>query len=211
VRPRFVSSGRAGTSVSTFCLWFFVGGVRPILKTFGTDLHGVWDGDVVNRAMDTTPEKWKKLLTPEIEKHLHGKRYDPLIRKVLVEGMNQLWSDEVDSWVQCPAIERSPSLGGDSDDQTVIRSQWQASDTDDELVCPWSWAFPIHELVCDWVWPEQLEKPPYNEPQGPLLELDTDEYAGKITEEWVAEKLLTMGGLRLASILNIIFAEPRDH
>jgi len=198
------------------CFFFFrhglfVGGTRPRLKTFGTELHSMWDGDVVERAMETTPAKWKKPLTPEIEQHLSGKRYDPLIRKVLVEGVNKVWPDEVESWVQCPAVERSPLLGDDSDDQTVLRSQRRPSDWDDDSVCPLHWATPIHQLACDWVWPKKLDQPPYNKPRGPLLELDTEDYAGRITKEWLVEKLLTMGGLRLASILNVVFAEPRDH
>jgi len=169
-------------------------------------LHAVWDGNVVERAIETTPSEWEQALDPAIEIHLRGDQYDPLIRKVLVEGINQTWAGEVESWIQCPTISHSSSRPGDSDDQTILQPQWQASDTDDGAVCPWHWASPIHQLTCDWVWPKELDKPPYDEPRGPLLELDTDKYAGKITREWVVERLLTMAGLRLASILNLIFA-----
>jgi hypothetical protein len=170
----------------------------------------VWDGDVVQRAIDTTPANWNKPLASKIESHLHGNEYDPLIRKALVGGINQTWAGEVESWIQCPAVDSSPSRGGDSDDQIVLQSQWQATDTDDDSVCPWHWASPIHNLACEWVWPKQLDEPPYDEPEGPLFQLDTKEYSGKITREWVAERLLTMGGLRLAAILNLVFAHPRD-
>lgn len=161
----------------------------------------MWDGNLVERAIETTPSEWDQALDPEIERHLHGNQYDSLIRKVLVGGINQTWAGEVDSWIQCPS-----TSGGGSGDQTVLKSQRPGSDTDDASVCPWHWASPIHQLTCDWAWPKQLDEPPYDEPQGPLLELDTDEYGGKITEEWVVEKLLTMAGLRLAAILNLIFA-----
>lgn len=171
----------------------------------------MWDGNVVKRAIDTTPSKWKQSLTPEVEQHLHGSQYDPLVRKVLAEGITKTWADEVDSWIQCPATENSPSRGSGSDDQIVLQSQWQPSDTDDDSVCPWHWASPIHDLTCEWVWPIQLDQPPYDEPQGPLLELDEDWYAGKITKEWVVEKLLAMAGLRLASILNLAFAQPQGN
>ena len=123
-----------------------------------------------------------------------------MIRKVLVDGIGQAWAEETDSWIKCP-----PTSGGSSD-QTVFQSQWRASDTDDDTVCPWAWASPIHQLNCDFVWPKKLDEPPYDEPQGPLLELDTDDYAGRITQGWVVEKLLAQAGLRLASILNTIFA-----
>jgi hypothetical protein len=170
----------------------------------------VWDGNVVERAIETTVPEWEQALDPAIERHLHGNQYDPLIRKVLVEGINQTWVGEVGSWIQCPTVSPSPLYGGGSDDQTVLQSQRQVSDTDDDAICPWYWASPIHQLACDWVWPKELDEPPYNKPQGPLLELDTDDYAGKITREWVVEKLLAMAGLRLASIFNLIFAS-QDH
>ncbi|KAF9648381.1 phospholipase C/P1 nuclease [Thelephora ganbajun] len=171
-------------------------------------LHGMWDGNLVDRAIETTPSDWEQQLGSEIEHHLHGDHYDPLIRKVLVQGINQTWAGEVQSWVQCPAASSALPRG---DDQTVLQSQREASDTDDGSVCPWHWASPIHQLTCDWVWPKQLEQPPYNDHQGPLLELDTDEYGGKITREWVVEKLLTMGGIRLASILNLIFTQQKGN
>ena len=163
----------------------------------------MWDTDVVERAIETTPEEWDQPLDSGVESHLHGEKYDSLVRKVLVGGINKTWADEVESWVQCPTV-------GGPDDQVPLQFQWQGSDTDDGSVCPWSWASPIHQLTCQWVWPKELEKAPYNEPQGPLLELDTKAYSGKITEEWVVEKLLAMGGVRLAAILNLIFAQQRN-
>lgn len=41
----------------------------------------------------------------------------------------------------------------------------------------------------------------------PYLELDTPEYSGKIRDEWVVEKLLAQGGIRLAGVLNYLFAD----
>ena len=38
------------------------------------------------------------------------------------------------------------------------------------------------------------------------LELDTPEYSGAIAKAWVVEKLLAQGGIRLAAVLNEIFA-----
>ena len=43
-----------------------------------------------------------------------------------------------------------------------------------------------------------------------LLELDIPEYAGKIRREWIVEKLLAQGGIRLAGVLNWIFAESEE-
>ena len=36
--------------------------------------------------------------------------------------------------------------------------------------------------------------------------LDTPEYAGQIEKDWVIEKLLAQGGLRLAGVLNAVFS-----
>ena len=66
--------------------------------------------------------------------------------------------------------------------------------------CPFTWSKPIHELNCDVIWPKQ-----YTGDHGsPLIELDTPEYLGKIAGDKTVEKLLAMGGLRLASILNTV-------
>lgn len=42
---------------------------------------------------------------------------------------------------------------------------------------------------------------------GPYLELDTPEYAGVITDQMIIEKLLAQGGIRLAALLNYLFAD----
>lgn len=172
-------------------------------------LHSVWDTNLVERAIENTPPKWATPLSSDVEKHLHGSKYDPLIRRVIVGGINDTWAGEFKSWVQCPAISSLPTSRGD--DQNVLESPWDPSDTDDEFVCPWHWATPIHQLTCDWAWPKELDQPPYSEPNGPLFQLDTKEYAGKIAKEWVVEKLLTMAGLRLASILNRVFDQQQGY
>lgn len=49
--------------------------------------------------------------------------------------------------------------------------------------------------------------------KGDYPELDTPEYAGRIESEWIIEKLLAQGGVRLAGILNALFSshlELRD-
>lgn len=161
----------------------------------------MWDTNVVDLAVENTPAEWGKTLSPNIEQHLHGNKYDPLIRKIIVGGINRNWASQAFPWIQCPTI-TNPS----SPNEQVVLSQWDARETDDNSVCPWYWANPIHNLTCDWIWPKKLDEPPYNEGNGILLELYTDDYAGKITKEWVVEKLLAMSGVRLAWILNLIFA-----
>ena len=114
---------------------------------------------------------------------------------------------------------------------------------DDDTLCPYAWAQPIHQLNCQVVFPKELEiaplhrlsSPPHashasdegcscsdasdseEDPydalmarkprKSPYLELYTPEYAGLIKEQWIIEKLLTQAGVRLAAVLNWIFAE----
>src|SRR5262249_43039498 len=104
-------------------------------------------------------------------------------------------------------------------------------ETDDDKLCPYHWAKPIHQLNCDIVWPKELDEPPYSQRQSVspeenchfpeleaesddlesqariYLELDTPEYSGLIADEWIIEKLLAMAGVRLAGILNYLFAD----
>ncbi|KIY68479.1 phospholipase C/P1 nuclease [Cylindrobasidium torrendii FP15055 ss-10] len=47
-------------------------------------------------------------------------------------------------------------------------------------------------------------------PPSKYLELDTPEYAGVIHDEWIIEKMLAQGGLRLAGVLNYLFAPQAD-
>jgi hypothetical protein len=52
-------------------------------------------------------------------------------------------------------------------------------------------------------------RPPHRPPHpSPYIELDTPEYAGVIEEKRIIEKLMAQGGIRLAAILNYLFAEP---
>jgi hypothetical protein len=58
------------------------------------------------------------------------------------------------------------------------------------------------------VWPPELDNPETHgrAPRREYLELDTPKYTGRIEKEWIVEKLLAQGGVRLAGILNYIFA-----
>jgi hypothetical protein len=86
------------------------------------------------------------------------------------------------------------------------------------------------------VFPKALDKPPYNHVsfsgtdehacnssntalevhwtsrprKNPYLELDTPEYSGAIEDAWIVEKLMSQGGIRLAAVLNWLFADMKD-
>ena len=92
------------------------------------------------------------------------------------------------------------------------------STSDSDTLCPYAWGAPVHALNCGVVWPKELDNPEFatyadeddasaSVPRkGKYLELDTPAYSGKIESDWVIEKLLAQGGVRLAGILNAIFA-----
>jgi hypothetical protein len=71
--------------------------------------------------------------------------------------------------------------------------------------CPFTWASEIHGLNCNLVWPKEYEGPHH-----PLIELDTDQYVGRIRRENTMERLLAMGGLRLAKVVNEILGDENE-
>lgn len=180
----------------------------------------MWDGLIIAKAIRTTPDNYTRPIPDhEIEEHLRGAIYDPLIRKIVIDGIGGRWQDEVDSWLGCPGQQDPEPLSlWQQTKQLVIGRAWRSSDTDDEVVCPYHWATPIHQMNCDWIWPKEMDEPPYGgsslstfksrggRPSHPYLELDTPEYGGKIAREWVVEKLVAMAGIRLAAVLNYLFA-----
>ncbi|KAF7357889.1 hypothetical protein MVEN_00835100 [Mycena venus] len=194
------------------------------------------------------------LPSPKIEYALRGTIYDSYVRMIMWEGVLGKWANDVPEWLTCPAPTQSRSLSvgffsslGAFWQQALLvwnRVAGGAMDTDDDLICPYYWAKPIHALNCEIVWPKALDEPPYNHtrfdgassshhhefvspdvelaqvdragrfvggpPGGPYLELDTPEYSGAISKQWIIEKLLAQAGIRLAGVLNYLFADIED-
>ena len=197
---------------------------------------------MIAKALRTVPRNYTRPLpSPQIEFALRGTIYDPYVRRIMHEGILGKWRDEIPEWLSCPPTSTSASPSPDSPSGgglwQQVMSLWLtrgvADQTDDEMMCPYHWAKPIHALNCELIWPKALDEPPYNQhrlsstsdpcsdPEEeelesdvsgmgtpvPYLELDTPEYAGVISERWVVEKLLAMAGMRLAAVLNYLFAE----
>jgi len=76
---------------------------------------------------------------------------------------------------------------------------------DKNPACPYTWASEIHGMNCEFIWPKEYEGPGH-----PLIELDTDQYVGRIRRENTMERLLAMGGLRLAKIVNEILGDEGE-
>ncbi|KAJ7782475.1 phospholipase C/P1 nuclease domain-containing protein [Mycena maculata] len=155
--------------------------------------------------------------SPRIEYALRGTIYDSYVRMIMWEGILGEWEDEIPDWLACPTPARPrfvspPPYFGAPSQQALSRI---AGATDDALVCPHHWGTPIHLLNCAIVFPAALDAP-YNDTRprispaadpAPYMELDTAEYSGVISEGLVVEKLLAQAGIRLAGLLNYLFAD----
>jgi len=135
---------------------------------------------------------------------LRGAIYDPYIRYILWQGVRVWWRDDLEDWIRCPeeleftsnaTQPQSHQLGGQL---TFLRSSKQPQ-LDQIPGCPLHWSRPIHsDITCSHTFPSA-------EPHGKAPELATDEYYGWVKNNTIVEKLLAMGGLRLAATLNEIF------
>lgn len=158
----------------------------------------MWDGLIIAKAVRTVPRNYTvPLPNKHVESTLRGAIYDPFIRQIVWEGLLGVWHDDLPSWVSCPAAPMASS--------NPTQYPLGIPPTDDDTICPYFWAKPIHDLNCAIVWPPAMDSDSH-----PPIELDTPEYAGQIERERLVGKLLAMGGIRTAATLNIIFGDPAE-
>ncbi|KAJ6538817.1 phospholipase C/P1 nuclease domain-containing protein [Mycena vulgaris] len=187
-----------------------------------TNLHSLWDGLLIAKALRSVPSEYSRPLpSAKIEQALRGTIYDSYVRMIMWEGVLDTWYNQLPDWLACPPSERRASTRGSQVPVVWNHIAGVMDDTDDALVCPHHWATPIHALNCKIVWPAALDEPPYNDTRlamssegfplnvdaVPFLELDTPEYSGLVSEQWIVEKLLAQAGIRLAGVLNYLFAD----
>ena len=162
----------------------------------------------IAKALQSIPANYSKpIRAPVLESSLNGATYDPYVRRIYWEGLGAdqqggRWGSEVDSWLSCPSAPSFESVRTQLEQapQQVLvgaATGGPPATSDSDTICPYAWAAPIHALNCGVVWPSELDEG--------YIELDTPEYSGKIARDWVIEKLLMQGGVRLAGILNTIF------
>jgi len=105
-----------------------------------------------------------------VEENLRGAIYDPLIRKIVWEGVEGKWAEEVGDWVSCSKDEGDMTAEAEEKKDNVwrtlgdfflpgwfVRRSVEIPITDTEFICPYHWAKPIHLLNCELIWPKQLE------------------------------------------------------
>ncbi|KAF9525760.1 S1/P1 nuclease [Crepidotus variabilis] len=179
-------------------------GGNGIKVTFGgpnkeSDLHQVWDNDILEKLISRTPSNYTKPLPQvKVESALQGNKYDPFIRRIVWQGILSTWQSDTVGWLGCG----SSTSSGDTDfisTQQDVMTAGVTIDPDTPFVCPHFWAQPIHQLNCDIAW-----IPDFDDKK--IDELDTPAYFGKIEKQFVVEKLLAQGGIRLAGLLNFVFS-----
>lgn len=157
-----------------------------------------------------------------------------------VGSVNGRFTDEVNDWLLCPVpTTKPPSLWSSLQTVLGLNTAGDETRWDDDVLCPFAWGKQLHQLNCVFpVWPAELDLPPYNtsrvhyhsqsddhthdeenfteffgrppRPHPDLLELDTPEYAGRLREDWVVERLMAMAGVRLAGLLNGLFMDTQE-
>lgn len=131
-----------------------------------------------------------------------GSIYDPYVRWVVWEGIRQWWKNDLGAWLQCPAPNSNAQIGGN--DAQMVFGQSDRTSTLSAVACPEAWAPEVHQYCCSHVYPSDYDD--VKEPR----ELNTQAYHGKIVNDKVVEKLLAMGGIRLAALLNTLLADPLE-
>ena len=176
---------------------------------------------MIAKAVRTVPRNYSRPLPyPTIESALRGTIYDSYIRRIMWEGTLNKWADDMDDWLSCstPTPESSvvvePAegtwqkvLSGLSGFNTLFKKRGVEINPDGDVVCPYFWSQPLSALNCDIVWPKELTLESESSLETARLELDTPEYAGVIEKRMLLEKLLAQGGVRLAGVLNYLFAD----
>lgn len=145
------------------------------------------------------------------------------------------WHDEADGWTVCPEVraKENPRGAGAHWLRTITpRSAYMAQriyatifskarpatvspsnpadvDQNDLPLCPFAWSKPMHPLVCKYAFASPVPEPG-NEHRGPLAELDTPAYAGRVAADHVLQKQLAKAGIRLAAVLNSLLLPESD-
>jgi len=199
-------------------------GIKVRFEKRLSTLHGVWDDRLITKAVREIANYSEPVPEKRIERALRGTIYDPYVRFIAKEGLLGWWKDEYPSWSLCPnsSPERLLTLAPPQT-QLGYENFSPLEDDPDLPACPMHWARPLHALNCEITFPPELDTPnPYstsilarilavalnplsllNVPE--YLELDTPQYAGRIRDIKLVERLLAMGGVRLAAVLNDIF------
>ena len=136
---------------------------------------------MLSDLLRTLPRNYSHPLPlPEVESYLRDTIYDPYIRRLVWEGILGKWQDELEGWLVCPSSSSSTRRQRPqpaSTWQTVLSLFSSAAKdgsgeggglgVDDDTLCPYAWAKPIHELNCQVVFPKELDIAPLSRLSAP--------------------------------------------
>ncbi|KAG8681058.1 hypothetical protein FRC09_017782 [Ceratobasidium sp. 395] len=191
----------------------------PVLyQSKHTNLHAVWDGDLIRHRIRTLNNYTTPLPTAptlplppptlawnrRIESALQGSSYDPLVRWIVSEGVLGWWADDVEEWTQCDQL----ALQGAVEQVAIRRPPFD--DPSDLPVCPYHWSKASQQLLCDFLWRPEFKDTDEDKHARAEIDLETPEYAGHIRDIKLIEKQLALGGFRLAAVLNAIFGSEEE-
>lgn len=136
-----------------------------------SNFHSVWDNYIVAKAIRQTGYNYSRPLPrgfEQVERNLRGAIYDPFVRRIVWEGVEGRWGDDLERWLECPGIDE------DMEKERTNKDVWRtlrdfflpgwlvnwgavAPVTDTEVICPYHWAKPIHALNCELIWPKEID------------------------------------------------------
>ncbi|KXN85583.1 Endonuclease 2 [Leucoagaricus sp. SymC.cos] len=147
-------------------------GVEVCWEGRRASLHSVWDGLIIAKAIRQTPYNYTKPLPggfERVEKNLREAIYDPFVRRIVWEGIEGKWADDLEAWIGCPTGEEQAERE-EAGEQSVwatlgdfflpgwfTRRSANVPSTDTKFICPYHWAKPIHALNCELIWPKDLD------------------------------------------------------
>lgn len=201
-------------------------------------LHTVWDSQILDTQIRELDNYTVPLRSARIESALMGKPYDAYIRWILAEGLGQgvsvptgntWWHDEMEEWTQCPETSKgkrahwlrtiapyAAKVSGrvygtifQKARPSALRTDPTTVDDTDLPICPYAWSKPMHPLVCKYAFAKPVPEPEQDH-HVPLVEVDVDEYTGRLYRDRVLQKQLAQAGVRLAAVLNSLLL-PDQH
>ncbi|BGP42833.1 hypothetical protein JCM10449v2_006845 [Rhodotorula kratochvilovae] len=162
-----------------------------------TNLHSLWDGLLIARALREQSNYTSPLPSKQIESALTGRIYDPYIRLLLWEGVRSWWRASLPAWFRCTDPPSAPlSLAAFSSSAAQLPLAAPAAG---QAVCPITWASETHTTTCAMGFPDGYDE------RGPPVEAGgRSAFYRRIRDSLTLERLLTQAGLRLAATLNTV-------
>ncbi|KAF9974585.1 hypothetical protein BGZ73_001983 [Actinomortierella ambigua] len=188
-------AGRAQRAVALRYLVHFIGDLHQPLHTSGKDKGGTKTSARWGKAKTNLHTIWdSKLIMKDVKENFDN---DPkAYLDDMMEKTQSVWMPGAVNWTVCDP-DNEEELRGGKDGKS---NPWSDSINDGVALhlCPKVWAGHMNSLVCKYVWKN------YNGAEHDL----SKEYYERATgaeDGFLVRKLIAMGGVRMAAILNAIY------